>query len=272
MFGRNASLHRSLERLSPRSWLCNPACDEKDAQRAASPGVGRRARPAEGPGRLLWWRPDRVVDKRLAWLEGNAGGYQPALYDQPADDYRRFGHERRRRSVLIAKQQRRRRELPPPARAWSKLEDIPAGLRLPKLAGAICCRAAAGCGRCVLCDDPQRHRSSARPEPATCVAGRLHNRSTRTVRAGRATRNLYTTALRCSGCDGSDGIRLAPADRDPSRSDRLYSPARLIVDASASSWPRPAPAQAKGRRNEGCRLAPASHGTLGCRRKASWRE
>jgi hypothetical protein len=73
---------------------------------------------------LLWWRPDKVVDNRLVWLEGNAGGYQPALYDQLAEDYRRAGHERRRRSVLIAKQQRGRKDLPLPARAWSKLEDV----------------------------------------------------------------------------------------------------------------------------------------------------
>jgi hypothetical protein len=89
-----------------------------------SEGAGRRARPGEAPWDLRWWRPSPAVAKRLSWLRDNASGYQPQLYDQLAEDYRRVGHERSQRCVLIEKQRRRREKLPFAGRVWSKIEEL----------------------------------------------------------------------------------------------------------------------------------------------------
>lgn len=66
-----------------------------------------------------WLRRDEAVTYRLKWLKDERDGYQPQLYDQLAENYRRVGHEAAERRVLIAKQERRRRNLPLPAKAWN---------------------------------------------------------------------------------------------------------------------------------------------------------
>jgi hypothetical protein len=96
---------------------------EAEERKAQSGQAGGRGRPGEGQRPTLWWRPSPTVQKRLNWLEENASGYQPQLYDQVAADYRRAGHEHAERCVLIEKERQRRTTLPPPTRAWSWIKD-----------------------------------------------------------------------------------------------------------------------------------------------------
>jgi hypothetical protein len=68
---------------------------------------------------------DRVRDvrNRLNWLEGDYDGYQPWLYDQLAEHYRRAGEEASQAEVLMAKQRGRRKWLPRTAKWWNTTLD-----------------------------------------------------------------------------------------------------------------------------------------------------
>ena len=63
------------------------------------------------------------VRNRLEWVKGDHDGYQPQLYDQLAEHYRRSGDEAGQIEVLMAKQRGRREWLPRRARWWNTTID-----------------------------------------------------------------------------------------------------------------------------------------------------
>lgn len=68
---------------------------------------------------------ERVDDvrKRLHWLKEDRDGYQPWLYDQLAEHYRRAGEEASQAEVFMAKQRGRRKWLPRTAKWWNTTLD-----------------------------------------------------------------------------------------------------------------------------------------------------